>query len=90
LRAARNFLRARAQPGYEGRRSQRARLSHRRVAPQRQEDIDLIFYLHEQGLGTRTIAAKFDDDKTISRTTVRNVLKGRKHGQIPFAYKRVP
>jgi hypothetical protein len=55
-----------------------------------QEEIDMIFYLHEQGLGTRTIAAKFDDGKTVSRTTVRNVLKGRKRAQIPYAYKRVP
>jgi IS30 family transposase len=54
------------------------------------EEIDMIFYLHEQGLGTRTIAAKFDDGKTISRTTVRNVLRGRKRAQIPDRYKRVP
>jgi hypothetical protein len=54
------------------------------------EEIDMIFYLHEQGLGTRTIAAKFDDGKTISRTTVRNVLRGRKRAQQPDRYKRVP
>jgi len=53
-------------------------------------DIDLIFDLHEAGLGYDRIAAKFDDiPGGISRATVRDVIKGRRRGQIPHATKRV-
>lgn len=53
-------------------------------------DIDLVFYLHEAGLSYRQIAEKFDDIAGgISRSTIRDVLKGRRRAQVPAATKRV-
>jgi hypothetical protein len=60
----------------------RAKLSDR--------DIDQIFELRELGLSYSQIAGKFDDiEGGISKETVRDVLKGRRRGQVPFATKKV-
>jgi hypothetical protein len=53
-------------------------------------DIDQIFYLREAGLSYLEIARKFDDVVGgISRSTIRDILKGRRRGQLPAATKRV-
>ena len=53
-------------------------------------DIDLIFELREAGLSYLEIAGKFDDiEGGISRSTVRDILKGRRRAQLPAATKRV-
>jgi len=53
-------------------------------------DIDLVFELREAGLSYSEIAGKFDDiPGGISKATIRDVLKGRRRGQLPFATKRV-
>lgn len=53
-------------------------------------DIDQIHALADMGLGYARIAAKFDDiPGGISKATVRDVLKGRRRGQIPFAQIKV-
>lgn len=53
-------------------------------------DVDLIFYLREAGLSIGQIAKKFDDvPGGISKSTVFDVLKGRRRGQVPAATKRV-
>lgn len=51
-------------------------------------DIDLILYLREAGLSFREIAAKFDDQYTVSKSTVRDVCNGRIRAQAPVAWKR--
>jgi len=61
---------------------------HRAKLPD--EAIDQIFYLREAGLSYSEIAAKFDDiPGGVSKSTVRDVLKGRRRGQVPAATKRV-
>jgi hypothetical protein len=53
-------------------------------------DVDQIFMLREYGLSYSQIAGKFDDiEGGISKETVRDVLKGRRRGQVPFATKKV-
>ncbi|CAB4124490.1 hypothetical protein UFOVP61_11 [uncultured Caudovirales phage] len=53
-------------------------------------DVDLVFYLREAGLSYQQIADKFDDiPGGVSKSTVRDVLSGRRRGQIPHATKRV-
>lgn len=53
-------------------------------------DIDQIFELREAGLSYLEIANKFDDiTDGISRSTIRDILKGRRRGQLPVATKRV-
>lgn len=53
-------------------------------------DIDLVFELREAGLSYTAIAGKFDDiEGGISRSTIRDVLKGRRRAQLPAATKRV-
>jgi hypothetical protein len=53
-------------------------------------DVDQIFYLREAGLSLGAIAKKFDDiPGGISKSTVRDVLEGRRRGQVPYATKRV-
>ena len=60
----------------------RAKLSDR--------DVDQIFELSELGLSYAKIAGKFDDiPGGISKSTVRDVLKGRRRGQMPFAQIKV-
>lgn len=54
------------------------------------KDIDLVLYLREAGLSYKAIADKFDDVAGgISRTTIRDILKGRRRAQVPAATKRV-
>lgn len=50
-------------------------------------DIELILYLREEGLTYAQIASKFDDGLTVSKSTVRDVIKGRIRGQLPSKYK---
>lgn len=53
-------------------------------------DVELVFYLREAGLSYKAIADKFDDlPGGISRTTVRDILKGRRRAQVPAATKKV-
>jgi len=48
------------------------------------QDIEWILELHhEHGLGYGTLAVKFE----VSKSTVRDVIKGRIRAQIPAAYK---
>lgn len=50
-------------------------------------DIELILWLREEGLTYAQIAAKFDDGVTVSKSTVRDVVKARIRGQNPHRYK---
>jgi hypothetical protein len=50
-------------------------------------DIDLIFYLREQGLSYGQIARKFDAEVTVSKSHVRDIIKGRRRGQLPTRWK---
>lgn len=60
----------------------RAKLSNR--------DVDQIFELRELGLSYAAIASKFDDiEGGIGKTTIGDVLKGRRRGKIPYATRRV-
>lgn len=53
-------------------------------------DIDLVFELREAGLSYLEIASKFDDiEGGISRSTIRDILKGRRRAQMPAATRRV-
>jgi len=51
------------------------------------EEIDLILYLHMEGLTFTAIAEKWDDDKTISRSTVRDICRGKIRAQYPTTFK---
>lgn len=44
-------------------------------------DIETIFFLSAAGLSHRQIADKFDDEFTISKSTVRDILSGRIRGR---------
>lgn len=50
-------------------------------------DVDLILYLRDAGLTYAAIAAKFDDDITISKSTVRDICLGRIRAQHPDRFK---
>lgn len=50
-------------------------------------DIELIHWLHEEGLSYGQIAAKFDDGVTVSKSHVRDIIKGRRRGQLPKDWK---
>lgn len=53
-------------------------------------DVDQIFELHALGLGYARIAGKFDDiTGGISKYTVRDVITGRRRGQVPYAQRKV-
>ena len=41
------------------------------------EEVDQIHWLREQGLTYAAIALKWDDDKTLSPSTVRDICSGR-------------
>ncbi len=51
------------------------------------EDVELILWLREQGLGYGTIAKKFDDRVRVSKTHVRDICTGRRRGQTPTDWK---
>lgn len=53
------------------------------------DEVDLILFLRDAGLSYRAIAAKFDDDKTISFSQVRKVCTGANRAQTPDRYKTV-
>jgi hypothetical protein len=54
------------------------------------KDTELVFYLRDAGLSYLQIAQKFDDiDGGISRSTIRDIIKGRRRNQVPAATKRV-
>lgn len=50
-------------------------------------DVDLILYLHIEGLTFTAIAAKFDDGMTISKSTVRDICRGKIRAQYPATFK---
>lgn len=50
-------------------------------------DIELIHYLHDAGLSYGQIARKFDDGVTVSKGHVRDIIKGRRRGQVPTNWK---
>lgn len=47
-------------------------------------DVETILYLRDAGLTYDQIAAKFDDGVTVSRSTVRDICRGRIRGQLGF------
>lgn len=49
-------------------------------------EVDLIFELYGQGYGYRKLAAKFE----ISKRHVRDILSGRRRGQVASAWRVVP
>lgn len=53
------------------------------------DDIDLILYLRDEGLSYASIAGKFDDGMTVSKSTVRDICVGRIRAQMPDRYKPV-
>ena len=50
-------------------------------------DVDLILELRDAGLTYAAIAAKWDDGVTISKSTVRDVCKGRIRAQRASKYR---
>ena len=54
--------------------------SHQR-AKLTDEDVALILDLHEMGLSYSAIAGKFDDGVSVSKSHVRDIIKGRRRGQ---------
>lgn len=50
-------------------------------------DIDLIHWLREQGLSYAEIASKFDDGVTVSKSHVRDIIKGRRRAQLATRWK---
>jgi hypothetical protein len=53
-------------------------------------DVELVFELREAGLSYAQIAGKFDDiPGGIAKSTIRDILTGRKRAQVPAATKRV-
>jgi len=54
-------------------------------------DVDLVLYLRDAGLSYQAIADKFDDiPGGVSRFTIRDLIKGRRRAQTPYATRRVP
>ena len=51
------------------------------------EEVDTILYLRDEGLSYAQIAAKWDDDMRISKSTVRDICLGRIRAQMPDRYK---
>ncbi len=51
------------------------------------DDVDCILELRDAGLSYGEIAAKWDEDMTISKSTVRDICTGRIRGQTPDAYR---
>jgi len=63
---------------------QRAKLDDTGVA-------QVLMLHHEARLSYQAIADKFDDvPGGISKETVRDIIKGRRRAQIPYAVRRVP
>lgn len=54
------------------------------------EDVDTILYLHfEARLSFSEIARKWDDDVTISKSTVRDICRGKTRAEMPVFFKPV-
>ena len=51
------------------------------------DEVDTILYLRDAGLSYAEIAAKWDEDKRISKSTVRDICLGRIRAQIPDRFK---
>lgn len=51
------------------------------------EDVDTILYLRDEGLSYAAIAAKWDEDVTISKSTVRDICLGRIRAQQVDGYR---
>lgn len=50
-------------------------------------DVELILYLFAEGLTFTAIAAKFDDGRPISKSTVRDICRGRRRAEYPTFFK---
>ena len=48
-------------------------------------DVELLRELHEQGWGYRKLAAKFE----VSKSQVRNIVKGHCRGQVATAWRQL-
>lgn len=48
-------------------------------------DVDLLWALRDEGLGYGRLAAKFE----VSKSLVRDIIKGRRRNQTPSAWKTV-
>lgn len=46
-------------------------------------DVELLLTMHEEGAGYRRLSAKFE----VSKSLVRNIIKGKCRGQYPTAWK---
>lgn len=54
------------------------------------DTVELILYLRDQGLSYQGIADKFDDGTlTVSKSHVRNIVKGIRRAQTPDRYKTI-
>lgn len=51
------------------------------------DEVETILYLREAGLSYAQIASKFDDGKTVSKSTVRKVCKGEIRAQVADRYR---
>lgn len=49
-------------------------------------DVELLLTMHEGGIGYGRLAAKFE----VSKSHVRDIVKGRRRGQTPSAWKTIP
>ena len=52
-------------------------------------EVELILYLRDEGLSFAAIARKWDDGKTISRSTVRDICNGKIRAHHPDYFKPV-
>lgn len=74
--------------GYNNRGKRCGETHHR--AKLSDEEVDLILYLFAEGLTFTAIADKWDDGiKTISRSTVRDICRGKIRTQYPSTFKPV-
>lgn len=53
------------------------------------DDVELILYLHASGLTFSEIARKWDDGVTISKSTVRDICRGRRRVTWPVKWRAV-
>lgn len=52
-------------------------------------DVALILGLRDEGLSYAAIAAKFDDEVTVTKQTVMLICQGRRRAQLVMGHKRV-
>lgn len=51
------------------------------------EEVEMILMLHEAGFSYGAISRKFDDKVTVSKGHVRDIIKGRRRGQVPTDWR---